>query len=115
MYHFTLVYSLVLSSYLLFFFFFFFLMIRRPPRSTLFPYTTLFRSCLPCGLGGAGILAEPRDTCLAQVEPRHRPARDRTLASGRLSANELLRALVHPAADEPRPIRFRHKRGNGKR
>src|SRR2546430_7610229 len=27
--------------------FFFFLMIRRPPRSTLFPYTTLFRSPLP--------------------------------------------------------------------
>src|SRR6266496_4747751 len=31
------------SSFL--FSFFFFLMIRRPPRSTLFPYTTLFRSC----------------------------------------------------------------------
>src|SRR5215475_15437186 len=31
---------------LFFFFFFFFLMIRRPPRSTLFPYTTLFRSFL---------------------------------------------------------------------
>src|SRR5438067_9320298 len=30
-------------------FFFFFLMIRRPPRSTLFPYTTLFRSCLRRG------------------------------------------------------------------
>src|SRR5215510_16141009 len=29
------------------FFLFFFLMIRRPPRSTLFPYTTLFRSPLP--------------------------------------------------------------------
>src|SRR5256885_6991588 len=29
------------------FFFFFFLMIRRPPRSTLFPYTTLFRSITP--------------------------------------------------------------------
>src|SRR2546430_15523911 len=28
---------------------FFFLMIRRPPRSTLFPYTTLFRSHLPSG------------------------------------------------------------------
>src|SRR2546429_10001637 len=28
----------------IFSFFFFFLMIRRPPRSTLFPYTTLFRS-----------------------------------------------------------------------
>src|SRR5215204_2561527 len=33
-----------------FFFFFFFLMIRRPPRSTLFPYTTLFRSSGP-GIG----------------------------------------------------------------
>src|SRR5437667_3247571 len=29
---------------MLFIFLFFFLMIRRPPRSTLFPYTTLFRS-----------------------------------------------------------------------
>src|SRR2546426_3623378 len=31
------------------FLFFFFLMIRRPPRSTLFPYTTLFRSCFAKG------------------------------------------------------------------
>src|SRR2546429_5486950 len=31
-------------TFFTFFFFFFFLMIRRPPRSTLFPYTTLFRS-----------------------------------------------------------------------
>src|SRR2546429_3597864 len=34
------------------FFFFFFLMIRRPPRSTLFPYTTLFRSHLHPGHAG---------------------------------------------------------------
>src|SRR2546428_10320299 len=32
-------------------FFFFFLMIRRPPRSTLFPYTTLFRSVISVGTG----------------------------------------------------------------
>src|SRR5215203_7100995 len=32
--------------------FFFFLMIRRPPRSTLFPYTTLFRSEAPVGPRG---------------------------------------------------------------
>src|SRR2546422_8219064 len=32
------------SLYTFVVFFFFFLMIRRPPRSTLFPYTTLFRS-----------------------------------------------------------------------
>src|SRR5438445_6018492 len=35
------------SVFFFVFFFFFFLMIRRPPRSTLFPYTTLFRSCSP--------------------------------------------------------------------
>src|SRR5690242_21893766 len=34
----------IVFIYHLSFFFFFFLMIRRPPRSTLFPYTTLFRS-----------------------------------------------------------------------
>src|SRR3989441_8318037 len=36
------IFSTYYSMYL--YFFFFFLMIRRPPRSTLFPYTTLFRS-----------------------------------------------------------------------
>src|SRR3989475_6489279 len=44
---------------ILFFFFFFFLMIRRPPRSTLFPYTTLFRSWRPTGASGR------RRTCSA--------------------------------------------------
>src|SRR6202012_5595150 len=34
----------IVVCFLFFVFFFFFLMIRRPPRSTLFPYTTLFRS-----------------------------------------------------------------------
>src|SRR5438445_8391787 len=37
-------------------FFFFFLMIRRPPRSTLFPYTTLFRSG---PIGAVQSVAEP--------------------------------------------------------
>src|SRR2546430_11364775 len=45
--------------------FFFFLMIRRPPRSTLFPYTTLFRSCRAAGrtrarLRSGGAVAWPR-------------------------------------------------------
>src|SRR5712672_4366450 len=35
----------LLLLFFFFFSFFFFLMIRRPPRSTLFPYTTLYRSC----------------------------------------------------------------------
>src|SRR5207302_9211835 len=37
-------YSLLCTPHLTFFSFFFFLIIRRPPSSTLFPYTTLFRS-----------------------------------------------------------------------
>src|SRR2546430_7606688 len=43
-----MVYLEFVESYALTHFpFFFFLMIRRPPRSTLFPYTTLFRSVIP--------------------------------------------------------------------
>src|SRR2546422_1925766 len=38
---------------------FFFLMIRRPPRSTLFPYTTLFRSPLSHSFGLNGALLAP--------------------------------------------------------
>src|SRR2546430_15655012 len=38
----TKLFSVVVANLIIFFFFF--LMIRRPPRSTLFPYTTLFRS-----------------------------------------------------------------------
>src|SRR6266481_8830751 len=45
-------------------FFFFFLMIRRPPRSTLFPYTTLFRSGAPPSSGG-GSRAD-RDTLVGK-------------------------------------------------
>src|SRR5256885_14836402 len=45
-----------------FFSFFFFLMIRRPPRSTLFPYTTLFRS--RCGA------TSRRSTCWFRNTPR---------------------------------------------
>src|SRR6266508_6085968 len=37
-------FNLIKMNNFLLFLFFFFLMIRRPPRSTLFPYTTLFRS-----------------------------------------------------------------------
>src|SRR2546430_13539330 len=43
---------------------FFFLMIRRPPRSTLFPYTTLFRSVRACGfLLRAGRQHQRRNDC----------------------------------------------------
>src|SRR2546426_7868053 len=52
---------------LLFLVFFFFLMIRRPPRSTLFPYTTLFRS----QPGGRQHSAPSPARCRASCGPPH--------------------------------------------
>src|SRR2546422_7098664 len=43
-------------------FFFFFLMIRRPPRSTLFPYTTLFRSLRQVDLDAGTLRLDPGTT-----------------------------------------------------
>src|SRR6478752_9849105 len=48
---------------------FFFLMIRRPPRSTLFPYTTLFRSEHHLAVGGeAGVRLEAGGAVLRSEE-----------------------------------------------
>src|SRR5690242_21627613 len=58
----------------------FFLMIRRPPRSTLFPYTTLFRSHL-----AAGRVAERDAHAEIEVVPALRPTR---------------RELGHPRSEE---------------
>src|SRR2546422_8475185 len=56
--------------------FFFFLMIRRPPRSTLFPYTTLFRSFL-VGAGAKQAVSEQRlRRAMNRVEAHVRPFRD---------------------------------------
>src|SRR5215216_6976468 len=48
-------------------FFFFFLIIRRPPRSTLFPYTTLFRSRKPVEA------VEDQQACESLTEERRDP------------------------------------------
>src|SRR5260370_11360839 len=60
---------------------FFFLMIRRPPRSTLFPYTTLFRSRL---------LPLPQETALA----RKKQVLCDLLSNGRAPGDEFPAALV---------------------
>src|SRR2546430_15766654 len=54
-------YSLLTQYLALVLFFFFFLMIRRPPRSTLFPYTTLFRSHRPRRVAHAPAAGRDRD------------------------------------------------------
>src|SRR5258708_21684992 len=55
-------------------------MIRRPPRSTLFPYTTLFRSIFRCSSGRHGTVSQVRydhtvrERCHGQTKPlSHRP------------------------------------------
>src|SRR4030066_2381852 len=99
--------SLFILLILMFLYFlFFFLMIRRPPRSTLFPYTTLFRSGHPAfvlrapvrdrgdqpAVAAAGLLhhareGEPRDS--RDGDPgggagcRQRPRRDPRRLAGR--------------------------------
>src|SRR2546430_12242827 len=52
-------------------------MIRRPPRSTLFPYTTLFRS-----LSGAGALPTGRGGGRVRLEGRHQTRPDRHRMAG---------------------------------
>src|SRR5260370_17428490 len=56
---------------------FFFLMIRRPPRSTLFPYTTLFRSSEDRGAlrarAARGAGRHPRAPVAADARPRRLP------------------------------------------
>src|SRR3989442_11571220 len=79
---------------------FFFLMIRRPPRSTLFPYTTLFRS----GLADA----------LARF-PRRRASADRAARRG---AAEARRSEEHTSELQSRPhlvcrLLLEKKKNNG--
>src|SRR5437867_5927199 len=75
----------LISVFFLYLFFvssFFFLMIRRPPRSTLFPYTTLFRSDLglehrrvgvQAGRAGvAGVRHQRRDRKSTRLNSSHR-------------------------------------------
>src|SRR5258707_7824698 len=62
--------------------FFFFLMIRRPPRSTLFPYTTLFRSARKRGPQGRTrlllvLLARARGSGQSKISDRQHSQRDR--------------------------------------
>src|SRR5262249_14756638 len=87
----------ILLSLIPFSLFFFFLMIRRPPRSTLFPYTTLFRSrrapaarrALPSGGDEA-----------RHLEPR---ARGRAPRRARLGERHLFRPLVRTFGPTPPP------------
>src|SRR2546422_10614874 len=91
----SLHFSVIRLSYYPYMFSFFFLMIRRPPRSTLFPYTTLFRSqprlevALERFAFSQGVFQQVADA-LTQVAPR-----GRVFHLGGLGGLALRRQLVH--------------------
>src|SRR5256886_15593641 len=95
------------------FIFFFFLMIRRPPRSTLFPYTTLFRSLGFERVGDEGIGCEQLDRQLApparstRHPPEHLPAQQGELIRQGVERREL--RVTHHGLDA-RPERVRGDR-----
>src|SRR5215210_8493200 len=66
------------QDHIICFFFFFFLMIRRPPRSTLFPYTTLFRSASRSRPTSAGRRATSRNALRTSASIRGQPDRKST-------------------------------------
>src|SRR2546430_13585520 len=72
--------------------FFFFLMIRRPPRSTLFPYTTLFRS--PCDSSSLA-----RAYTESAPSPLITDIRD---AIDRMQSPKLLQSFIHASIDQHR-------------
>src|SRR5467141_1575032 len=118
------------------FYFFFFLMIRRPPRSTLFPYTTLFRSRAdpaPVELGGRHHL-QLRDQSLGRQGPgarggvpraqarwapggigRRRPRRDPGRDPPERRALDRLRGRCAGGAGVPRQARPGRLRGHRSR
>src|SRR3989449_8297429 len=73
------------------FYFFFFLMIRRPPRSTLFPYTTLFRS----RFDPTKVLLDPYGRGVAVPEGYSRDAAQR---EGDNAATAMKSVVVDPRA-----------------
>src|SRR3712207_6962324 len=74
--------------------YFFFLMIRRPPRSTLFPYTTLFRSVHPARAGPA---LRPRRARADAQSAQRRALRDAALGAAEPSRGG--QAQPRPQAD----------------
>src|SRR5262245_66573634 len=79
--------QLLFYSYVLLFLFF--LMIRRPPRSTLFPYTTLFRSCsassvLPCARATHAVVSGPHMFAASSSRARWQDRKSTRLNSSHL-------------------------------
>src|SRR3989442_5960210 len=74
-------------------------MIRRPPRSTLFPYTTLFRSCG----SRTGGFAQPPEPAARSRGPRSGTHRPRSATSRSDDAYRIARSEEHTSELQSRP------------
>src|SRR2546425_6971427 len=84
--------------------FFFFLMIRRPPRSTLFPYTTLFRSAFTGETALAAEGGELGGRLAAEAEPIFEEERSEEHTSELQSLAYLVCRLLLEKKKEPRGV-----------
>src|SRR5436305_3194725 len=85
--------------------FFFVLMIRLPLRSTLFPYTTLFRSC-PSSAG-----YRPRRCRPAADRPRRGPPSDADRKSTRLNSSHVRNSYAVFCLKKKKPNKYTHNGG----
>src|SRR2546427_8270058 len=70
-------------------------MIRRPPRSTLFPYTTLFRSPTTCGVNATDTVQfDPADRVAGQLSVSENPPRSEEHTSELQSQSNLVCRLL---------------------
>src|SRR3712207_8699761 len=80
-------------------------MIRRPPRSTLFPYTTLFRS--RSGRGGGGACGRPERTAGGGRPRRRGPSRAARHLSGHVGPRDRV-----PAREDRKSTRLNSSHAN---
>src|SRR5471030_3475827 len=84
----------------------FFLMIRRPPRSTLFPYTTLFRSCAAFALAEALKTRKVFKRCIVRSEEH---------TSELQSLRHLVCRLLLENKKRMTRLQFKHKKQHGRK
>src|SRR2546427_8740101 len=90
-------------------------MIRRPPRSTLFPYTTLFRSARRNGLGAS--IFEPRmpewssiqssANCTSKSSPAYAPRSEEHTSELQSQSNLVCRLLLEKKKQQNKKARVR--------
>src|SRR3712207_8803916 len=87
-------------------------MIRRPPRSTRFPYTTLFRSLSPLGDVGVVIVDEEHDAAYKSDRTPRIQARDVAIRLGELAGAAVVLGSATPAVEDRKSTRLNSSHAN---